>query len=100
MVRVFEGALGRCKQASARFARPGRDTCGSDGKMTAFWSSSSRVQVSNLDAVTARRAELANFFANHLGNNLPIHIDKETLHKRLDRSQQGASCTLHPSGKK
>jgi len=41
--------------------------------------------VSNLDAVTARRAELANFFANHLGNNLPIHIDKETLHKRLDR---------------
>lgn len=41
--------------------------------------------VSNLDAVTARRAELADFFANRLGNNLPIHIDKETLHKRLDR---------------
>jgi hypothetical protein len=41
--------------------------------------------VSNLDAVSARRSELAEFFANHLGQNLPIHIDRETLHKRLDR---------------
>jgi len=43
------------------------------------------VLVSNLDAVTARREELAEFFAVKLGAGMPVHIDKEILHKRLDR---------------